>query len=457
MLKKIGVLQLSLLAISAIVSLRNLPIFAEIGTSIIFFLLIAAFMFFIPVAMVVAELSSTWPDVGGCYLWVKKAYGKKVAFLVLWASWMESIIWFPTILIFIISMLSYALSPFVKDLFKNSFFMLFGIIFIFWFLTIINFYGLKFSAIFSSVGVIFGTIFPIVLIIFLGLFWFLAGNDISIDISFKSFLPSFNFDDIIFFSSILLGLSGIELISFHIKDVVEPKKNFSKALFISVFFILFVYILGALSISIVVPKKDICLSSGIIQALDIFFFKTNMSFIVPFLAFLLLIGSIAGMNTWIIGPAKGLLVAAEDNILPIILKRVNKYNVPANLLVLQAVFGSILSIIFFLCIDSLNGLIWVFVCLSFQFAAFLYVMIFFSAIKLRKLYPNIDRPYRVVFIKFISYIGIFSCLFTFFISYFQPSNIIVTEKYFYSIILFFTFLLLMCPPVLIIIFNKVKE
>lgn len=457
MFKKIGVLQLSLLSISAIVSLRNLSIFAELGTEIIFFLFIAALFFFIPVSMIVAELSSTWPDIGGCYLWVKKAYGKNMAFFVLWASWMESILWFPTILIFIISMLSYVLSPFIENLLENKFFILFGIIFIFWILTLINFFGIKFSAIFSSIGVIFGTIIPIFLIILLGLYWVFTGNKINIDLSIKSLIPNFDFNNIIFFSSILLGLSGIELISFHIKDVFEPQKNFVKAMFIAVFFILFVYIFGSLSISIVVPKNDICLSSGIIQALNIFFAKTNMDFIIPFLAFLLLIGSISGMNTWLIGPAKGLLVAAEDNLLPSILKSVNKNNVPVNLLILQAIIGSFISIIFFFYIDSLNGLIWVFVCLSFQFAAFLYIMVFCSALKLRSLYPNIKRPYKVVFIKFISCIGIFSCLFSFFISYFQPSNIIITEKHFYSITLFFTFFSLMLPPFFFIIFNKAKN
>ncbi len=457
MFKKIGVLQLSLLAISAIVSLRNLPIFAEIGLSIVVFLFIAAFMFFIPVTMVVVELSSTWPDVGGCYLWVKKAYGKYVAFLVLWAAWMESIIWFPTILIFMVSMLSYVLSPFFDNLISNKFFLLSGIVLIFWFLTIINFYGIKVSAVFSSIGVVIGTIIPIFFIIILGLSWFFSGKNINIDVNFISLFPTFNFDNIVFFSSILLGLSGIELISFHIKDVVNPHKNFKKSLFISVFFILIVYIFGALSIAIVVPKNEICLSTGIVQAFNVFFLKTNLAFVVPFLSLLLLIGSLSGMNTWLIGPSKGLLVAADDGLLPPFFKIVNKAGVPTNLLILQAFIGSILSVSFFLFMDSINGLIWIFVCLSFQFAAFLYVMIFFSAIKLRKLYPNIERPYKVKNIYLISFLGIFSCLFTFFISYIQPSSIIFYKRQFYVFILFFTFFVLLLPPFFFIFFNKIKK
>ncbi len=63
--KKIGVFQLVLISISAIVSLKSLPLFAEMGFSIVFFLGIATMFFFIPITMVVSELSSTWPISGG--------------------------------------------------------------------------------------------------------------------------------------------------------------------------------------------------------------------------------------------------------------------------------------------------------------------------------------------------------------------------------------------------------
>jgi len=454
--KKIGIFQLVLISVSAIVSLKSLPLFAEVGLSIIFFLLLATLCFFIPLAMVIAELSSTWPNPGGCYLWVKKAYGPSWAFIVMWSYWIEGIIWFPTMLIFITAMLAHALSPIFSNLENNSYFLISGIIITFWLLTFLNFRGIKVSALFSSFGVFIGTIIPTLMIIMFGIYWIYDKNTINITINLYSIFPQFNINSLVFFSGILLGISGIELIAFYVNDVDNPKKNMAYAILLSSLFILIIYILGSLSIAIVVPKSDISLASGIIQALKIFFSKLGIEFITPIIAFLLLIGSLSGMNTWIIGPTKGLFVAASDGFLPKSLCYVNSENVPTNLLLFQAIIGSFLSIFFFLYINSINGLIWLFICLSFQFASFLYIMIFLSAIKLRKMYPDINRPYKVPFINFFSYLGVIVCLFTFIISYAQPIDINIVNKDFYSFIILIVFIILITPALFFILLKNRK-
>ena len=58
-----------------IVSARNLPMMAEAGLHVIFFMLIAALCFFASVALVSAELATGWPKQGGVYSWVKEAFG----------------------------------------------------------------------------------------------------------------------------------------------------------------------------------------------------------------------------------------------------------------------------------------------------------------------------------------------------------------------------------------------
>ncbi len=457
MKKKIKLTQLILISLSAIVGLKSLPLFAEVGVSLIFFLGLSTILFFIPISMVIAELSSTWPHSGGCYYWIKKAYGEYVAFLVIWAYWIESIIWFPTMLIFIVAMLAHSLNPIYPGLEHNPFFLIFGIILTFWILTFINFHGVKISAKFSSLGVLVGTIIPIILIIFLGLNWLIKGESINIVFKIENIIPTLDLNNLVFFSGILLGISGIEIISFYIKDVEHPEKNIAKAVIISSCCIIIIYLIGSLSVAIVVPKNELSFASGIIQALKIFFTKMNLEFITPLIAFFLLLGSLSGMNTWIIGPAKGLFEAANDNFLPTFLKKVNKEDVPTNVLILQATIGSMLSILFFTYIKSINGLIWIFVCLSFQFASILYVMIFFSAMKLRKIYPNIKRPYKAPAIKLISFLGITICSFTFFISYVQPANIETTEKAFYLILLLISSLILTMPGLIFSYLKYKKE
>lgn len=449
-INKIGIFKLTMLTLSAVVSLKSLPLFAEIGLSLISFLIIAMICFFIPISMSIAELSSTWPSEGGCYFWIKKAYGESFAFIIMWAYWMESIIWFPTMLTFIISMLAYTISPLIPNLETNIYFFILGIISIFWLLTYINLKGVQVSSMFSTIGVILGTVFPICLIIFCGISSILKNETLAIIINTQTLIPKINFDTLVFFSGILLGISGIELIAFHGNSIDNPKKNIPTTVIITSVLIFLIYLCGSLSITLIVPQKEICLASGIIQALQIFFIKNNISFIIPFLSFLLLIGSLSGMNAWIMGPIKGIFVTAQDGFLPKFLSKVNEKNIPKNLLIIQAIIGSLLSIIFFTFVNSLNGLIWIFICLAFQFASLLYIMIFLSVIKLRLKYPNIHRPYKIKFIYPTALSGIIICTFTFFISYIQPSGINITDKNTYVILMLLSFLLLILPSIIFI-------
>ncbi len=455
--KKINLFGLILLIVTGILSLKNLPMFAEVGVSIISFLIFATFCFFIPVAMAVSELSSTWPMAGGCYSWVKKACGESCAFVVIWAYWMQSIIWFPTMLIFIISMLINAVFPFFNYFDMSLVFSVFSIIIIFWLLTFLNFFGIETSINFSIFGVIFGTIFPVLLMSFFGLFLFLHGETGNIEFSFKALIPNFNLNNLVFLSGILLGISGIELIAFYVNNIDNPRANLAKSIIISSVFILVLYILSSLSISILIPKSEICFASGVILAFKVFFDKIGAPVLTNVMALLLFLGSMACVNTWIIGPARGLLVAADDGFLPKFMTKINNHGVPVNLLIVQAVIVSVMSIIFFLYINTINGLVWVFVCLSFQFAAFLYIMIFVSVLRLRKKFPNTERPFKMPFVNFFSYIGIFMCIFTFLLSYVQPFDINIMHKNFYFCLLFFSFIMLITPSLYFIFIKKKND
>lgn len=455
-LKKMGLFQLIMVSLSAVISLKSLPLFADAGLSLVFFLTIAMICFFIPVSLSIAELSSTWPSEGGCYLWIKKAYGENFAFVIMWAYWMESIIWFPTMLAFILAMLAYTLSPIMPHLKNSSSFFICGIVIIFWLLTYLNFYGIKVSAFFSTIGVICGTIFPILLVIIFTSIWLFNNNELQITADITSILPQFNLDNMVFFAGILLGISGIELIAFHVNSISDPKKTIPRGVIISAVIIFFTYLSGSICIALIVPKSEMGLSSALLQAFHIFFTKNNIEFLTPIVSFLVLIGSLSGMNAWIIGPVKGIFVTSQDGFLPPYLCQVNDKNIPTKLLILQALIGSLLAIIFFIFIENQNGLIWIFICLAFQFSSLLYIMIFLSIIKLRKKYPNIKRPYKVPFIYIPTSLGIIICLFTFFISYIQPSTINITNKNIYTLLLIISFILLLLPAYFFINFKKKK-
>ena len=78
---------LAMINVAAMVSPRNLPMMAEYGWSLIFFVLLAVVLFLVPVSLAIAELAITWPRRGGVYPWVKEAFKGRAGFLAVWCDW----------------------------------------------------------------------------------------------------------------------------------------------------------------------------------------------------------------------------------------------------------------------------------------------------------------------------------------------------------------------------------
>ena len=98
---KLSVATLAIMNVTAVVSLRGLPAEAEYGLSSAFYYLFAALVFLIPTALVAAELAAMFADKqGGVFRWVGEAFGKRMGFLAIWLQWVESTIWYPTVLTF---------------------------------------------------------------------------------------------------------------------------------------------------------------------------------------------------------------------------------------------------------------------------------------------------------------------------------------------------------------------
>jgi amino acid transporter len=210
--------------------------------------------------------------------------------------------------------------------------------------------------------------------------------------------------------------------------------------------ILTIYILGTLSIVAVVPNKQLSLASGIIQAMQIFFVKFGCFKMIPLLAMFLLLGALASLNAWIVGPAKGMLVVVEDGFLPSILKRVNKKEVPVALLLLQAIVSSLLALVYVYLQDN-NGAMWILTALAAQFTFMQYFLVFAAVIKLRYSQPKVLRPYKMPAVWLFSSIGVVACIFSFFIVYVPPSQINTGDASIYHWLLIITLIILSLPTV----------
>jgi glutamate:GABA antiporter len=438
---------LMLLMTGAIDSIRNLPATALFGSALIFFFIFSAIVFLIPVALVSAELASHSTEKSGIFHWVHLAFGKKIAFFAIWLQWINTMVWFPTVLSFIAGTATYFLNP---SLAQNKLYLVTVILTTFWFLTWVNLKGIHFSAKFASFCAIVGMIIPMGLIVALAILWLMLGNPSQIHFTMNDIIPSLSHSgDWISLTAIMTAFLGVELATVHIKDVANPQRTFPRALLFSVLTILVTMTLGSLAIAMVLPNNQINLVNGVMQAFTNFFSNYHLAWMTPVITIMLLLGSLGGIISWVVSPAKGLLHAAQLGYLPPFLSKENKHGVAGNLLITQAVLVSVICLAFLL-MPSVNASYWLLTALSTQLYMLMYVIMFIAAMVLKtkmKHQPNaFTIPGGKIGLFLVSALGLFGCLITLIVGFIPPSGINIGSVMHYEM-MFCGGLLLMIIPV----------
>lgn len=444
--KPLSIFALVMINVIAVDSLRTLPIAAEYGFSLVFYYLVVAFIFFIPTAVVAAELATGWPKTGGLYIWVKEAFGFRFGFLAIWLQWVYNIVWYPTILAFVATTFAYIINP---QLAQQKLYLLSAVLIIFYLATLVNWFGIKISSLVSIFGAIIGTIIPMLFIIGLGLTWAGTGKPEQIQFTWASFFPDLsNFHNIAFVSAVLFGLVGMEMSAVHAGDVQNPQRDYPRALLYSTIIILSTLVLSSLAIALVVPHNDLSLVSGLLDAFAIFFKAYHMPWMEPVIDVLIIIGAVSGVSAWVIGPTRGLLIATQDSHHLAPLQKTNRYGAPSNLLLLQAAIFTILCSVFLL-MPSINSTYWVLSALTAQLALLVYVLMFSAGIVLRYTQPNTPRAYRVpgkLGMWFVACLGILTCLAAIAIGFVPPSEMSIGSVSVYESILVGGIIVLILPP-----------
>ncbi len=422
--KKISLFSLVLLIVAAIDSIRNLPASALFGSTLIFFFIVSAILFLIPTSLVAAELTAAYPEKGGVYHWVYKAFGEKWAMVAIWMQWINTMVWYPTILSFIAGTAAYLYNP---DLAQNKWYLITCILVIFWGLTFLNLFGIRVSAYVNNICALIGTIFPMLFLIVLGAVWFFSGAPIHVDLTWDSLIPSFaDSGNWIALIAIMASFLGMELAGVHVGDIREPQKNFPKALLISCFFILLTMIFGSLSIAMVLPEKEINLVSGVMQVFTSFFDRFGLLPLVYVLPLFIVIGSMGGIINWLISPTKGLLHAAEFGFLSPFFTHKNKHGVPSRILICQALLVSITCLLF-LWVPSVNAFYWFLTALSTELYMIMYILMFLAALCLHYKHVNRAKVFKIPGKHFGMWMtclfGLVGCSATIGVSFLPPGNI----------------------------------
>lgn len=454
--KLLGVFALAMINVAAVLSIRNFPSMALYGWSCVGWYIIGTVMFLIPLSLAGAELATMFAAKGGgVYAWVKEAFAEKGGFIAIFCEWSNNLVWFPTVLSFIASTLAFALSP---ALGSSSIYLFVVMMIAFWGTTAIAYFGEDVSTKFQNIGVILGSIIPSVLIIGLGIWWIVSGSPTVIPhFSFSAIIPTINMDTLPFFATVILLFAGMEMAGFHALETRNPETDYPKAMALSAVIIFACTVMATLAIAFVIPAEQLNLAAGVMQAIEYFFKAAGIPGAVAPMAVLITIGGVVSLAAWLIGPAKGLGVVAEEGNLPPLFNKTNKYGSPMAVLVIQALIGTFISLLYVF-LPSVNQAYWILSAITVELLCIVYFLIFASLIKLRYSRPDAVRPFQIpggmAGVWLVGGLGAVGVLFSFVVGLIPPGEFSHTQIVSYvGGILIGTFLLAV-PP---IIFLKIKK
>ena len=426
---KLSVATLAIMNITAVVSLRGLPAEAIYGPSSAFYYIFAAIVFLIPTAMVAAELAAMFSDKqGGVFRWVGEAFGARTGFLAIWLQWIESTIWFPTVLTFGAVSLAFIGTNDVSDaaLASNKVFTLITVLAIYWIATFIAMKGLSWVGKISKWGGMIGTIIPAGLLIVLGIIYIATGGHNNMDMS-QGFFPDLTkLDNLVLASSIFLFYAGMEMMGVHVMDVNNPSRNFPKAIIIGSLATVAIFVLGTFALGFIIPTKDINLTQSLLIGFDNYFEYLHISWAGPVIAIALMFGVLAGVLTWVAGPSKGIFTVGKAGYLPPFFQKTNKQGVQRNILLVQGGIVTLLSLLFVV-MPSVQSFYQILSQLTILLYLIMYMLMFAAAIALRYKMKDTPRPFRLgkgnALMWTIGTVGFAGSLLAFVLSFIPPGQI----------------------------------
>ncbi|MBQ2435982.1 MAG: amino acid permease [Bacteroidaceae bacterium] len=458
---KLSVATLAIMNVTAVVSLRGLPAEAEYGMSSAFYYLFAAIVFLIPTALVAAELAAMFSDKqGGVFRWVGEAFGKRMGFLAIWLQWVESTIWYPTVLTFGAVSLAFIGMNGTHDmaLASNRIYTLIVVLAIYWLATFISLKGMSWVGKVSKIGGLVGTIIPAGLLVVLAIVYLVTGGHSQLDFHGSFFPDLTNFNNLVLASSIFLFYAGMEMGGIHVKDVENPSRNYPKAVFIGSFVTVLIFILGTYSLGIIIPKSEINLTQSLLVGFDRYFAYIRASWLSPVIAVALAFGVLAGVLTWVSGPSKGIFAVGRAGYLPPFFQKTNANGVQRNILLLQGALVTLLGLLFVV-MPSVQSFYQILSQLTVLLYLIMYLLMFAAAIYLRYTMKKANRPFRIGskgngLMWIVGGVGFLGSLLAFILSFIPPGQIAVGSKTMWYAVLVIGCIVVVAAPLVIYALRK---
>ncbi|AJC49459.1 amino acid permease [Allofrancisella guangzhouensis] len=342
--KVLGFKDVTIMAVTANFGIRWIPVAACLGASAVFFWILGALIFFLPLVVIAVQLSRKYPDEGGMYAWTTRALGEKSGFMVAWLYWVNTIFYYPAVLMFLATNFAYFIGR--PELVDNNYYIVIVVLSAFWLVTFVSFYGLKVNKYLVDVGGILGSFIPAIAIIVLGFAAYFVTGKSATDFSAFNFIPQGStWGNLSTLTIIMFAMAGIEIIPTFANSVRNVKRNLYYGLLASAFILLGLYILGTVALNLVSSPDSINGTSGLMAAFEIIGHRFEWAWFPKLMAFLLTFAELAAVSIWLLAPVVMFFKCTPRGILPEWLHKTNKHDSPKNALVAMGVLVTVIVLL----------------------------------------------------------------------------------------------------------------
>lgn len=342
--RALGVRDLVLFNVAAILGLRWLSTSAQTGPSSLILWILAMVVFFIPSALAVMELSSRMPGEGGIYLWTRETLGPLHGFVAGWTYWVNNLFYFPSLLLFISGTFLFLGGDNWLNLSGSAVYNGLFTIALLWFVILLNVVGLERGKWIQNVGAMSTWAVFVVLAVVGLVVWAEHGSATTFTI--ETMMPDFSrLPTITFFATMTFAFAGLELAPIMAGEIKDPRRSIPRAIWLSGVMIAVIYIVGTAFLMVSLPDKEIGVISGIPQAFVSLAERLDFGALGFLGALLVVVASSGGLGAWVAGAARMPFVVGIDRYLPESLGRVHpKWGTPHVALLTQGVVATLLIV-----------------------------------------------------------------------------------------------------------------
>ena len=346
--RALGLRDLVLFNLVAVVGLRWLATAAKAGPSALALWMLAGLFFFVPQGLVVTELASRFPQEGGIYQWTKRALGEKHGYLCGWCYWINNVLYYPNLLISTAVIATYVIGKGDSPLASDWTYVLTATLVCLWLAVLMNIVGVGTGKWLQNAGGV-GTYIPGVVLIVLGGITMFSGHASANPITAQNIAPDLgHLSGLNLWASIAFAFAGLELSSAMGGEVRDPRRTLPRAILIAAPLIALVYILGTGALLWLVPAGDINIVSGFLQATSAGakLISPSLWWLAPMCALAYTIGNIGGVGAWLTGPARVAFAIGLDRYFPPAFGRVHpKWKTPYVAILVQASLATVFLLV----------------------------------------------------------------------------------------------------------------